>query len=89
MVKKKPMTRNLRAIYERGALRLKERLPLPDGTEVDITLTSREAVDEQSQAMDDHSWDALTKLLAECAINTGVSDLARQHDHYLYGRSEP
>jgi len=24
----------------------------------------------------------------ECAIDTGVSDLAHQHDHYLYGTSK-
>jgi hypothetical protein len=33
------------------------------------------------------SWDTLTQLLAECAIDTGVPDLASQHDHYLYGSS--
>ncbi len=79
------MITNLKAVYEQGVLRLKEPLPLPDGAEVDVTVTLREARGEQSQAMEDRSWDALTQLLAECAINTGVSDLARQHDHYLYG----
>ena len=34
---------------------------------------------------DDQSEDALTQLLNECAIDTGVSDLAHQHDRYLYG----
>lgn len=57
-----------------------ERLPLPDGTEVDI-MTSREAVDERSQAMDDQSWDVLTQLLSDCAINTGIPDLSSQHYH--------
>lgn len=31
------------------------------------------------------NWDALTKLIEECQIDTGISDLAHQHDHYLYG----
>jgi len=37
------------------------------------------------KAMDNQSWEALIQLLNECAIDTGVSNLAQQHDHYLYG----
>ena len=29
---------------------------------------------------------SLEELIAECAVDTGISDLAEQHDHYLYGR---
>lgn len=80
------MTANLKAIYEQGVLRLREPLSLPDGTLVDVTVTTPEKDNgEQSQVMDDRSWDALTQLLADCEINTGVPDLANQHDHYLYG----
>ena len=79
------MTTNLKAIYENGVLRLKERLSLPDGAEVEVTVTSHERNGEPSQAMDDRSWDNLTQLLADCEIDTGVTDLASQHDHYLYG----
>ena len=78
------MTTNLKAIYEQGVLRLKQPLSLPDGTQVDVTVTSHET-DSGEQVMDGHSWDTLTQLLAECEIDTGVSDLASQHDHYLYG----
>jgi predicted DNA-binding antitoxin AbrB/MazE fold protein len=80
------MTANLKAIYEQGILRLKEPLPLPDGARVDVTVVSHEEDEgERSQGMEDRSWDALAQLLAECAIDTGVPDLASQHDHYLYG----
>ena len=30
-------------------------------------------------------WEALTKLIEECQVDTGVSDLAHQHGHYLSG----
>ena len=30
-------------------------------------------------------YDALTRLLEENQMHTGVTDLAHQHDHYLYG----
>jgi len=82
------MTSNLKAIYEQGVLRLKEPLSLPDGAKVDITVTLREAGAEQSQPMEERSWDALSQLLAECAIDTGIPDLARQHDQYLYSNSK-
>ena len=76
---------DLKAIYEQGVLRLKEPLSLPDGTQVDVTVTSHNEDNEPSQVMDGRSWDTLTQLLADCAIDTGVPDLASQHDHYLYG----
>jgi predicted DNA-binding antitoxin AbrB/MazE fold protein len=80
------MTTNLKAIYEKGLLRLETTLPLPEGAEVDVTVTTHEGDNgETSQKIPDQSWDALTQLLAECAIDTGVPDLARQHDHYIYG----
>lgn len=78
------MTTNLKAIYEQGVLRLKEPLSLPDGTQVDVTVTSHDKDNEPSQVMDGRSWDTLTQLLADCEIDTGVPDLASQHDHYLY-----
>ena len=28
----------------------------------------------------------LEALIAECEVDTGISDLASQHDHYLYGK---
>jgi len=28
----------------------------------------------------------LEALIAECEADTGISDLASQHDHYLYGK---
>jgi predicted DNA-binding antitoxin AbrB/MazE fold protein len=80
------MTTNLKAIYEQGVLRLQEPLPLPEGTQVDVIVTSHEEDNgERSQGMADPSWDALTQLLADCAIDAGIPDLAEQHDHYLYG----
>jgi len=30
-------------------------------------------------------WDKLYQLIENCAVKTGIGDLAHQHDHYLYG----
>jgi hypothetical protein len=29
---------------------------------------------------------SLEDLLTRCEVDTGISDLAEQHDHYLYGK---
>jgi hypothetical protein len=31
-------------------------------------------------------WSALRQLLEECKVDTGIPDLAHEHDHYLYGK---
>ena len=80
------MTTNLKAIYEKGVLRLQEPLPIPEGAEVDVSVSLTEPENgEHSHETEAKSWDALAQLLNECAIDTGVADLAQQHDHYLYG----
>ena len=80
------MTTNLKAIYENGMLRLEQPLPVPEGAEVHVTVSLSDADNgKPAQETDNQSGDALTQLLNECAIDTGVSDLAQQHDHYLYG----
>ncbi len=33
----------------------------------------------------DAGWDSLTALIERCQIETGITDLAHQHDHYIHG----
>ena len=80
------MTTNLKAVYENGVLRLKEALPIPEGAQVEVTVTlEEEVISDRSTGMEDPSWEDLNRLLADCAIDTGITDLSQQHDHYLYG----
>jgi len=78
------MTTTVKAIYERGALRLIEPIELQDGTRVDVIVITPEP-DNGDQVVTHSSQDALEDLIAQCAIDTGIPDLAHQHDHYLYG----
>ncbi|MCC5658812.1 hypothetical protein LC608_17830 [Nostoc sp. XA010] len=32
----------------------------------------------------DSDWNKLRQLIQNCAVDTDISDLAQQHDHYLY-----
>ena len=49
-----------------------------------LYLEGDDTVSEVSE--DKEEWDALDKLIETCALETGITDLARQHDHYLYGK---
>lgn len=64
------------AIYEQGVLRLKEPLAVPDGETVEVTIRTR----------DESAWDKLEAILESSRVDTGIADLAHQHDHYLYGK---
>jgi predicted DNA-binding antitoxin AbrB/MazE fold protein len=79
------MTKRVKGRYQRGVIHLEEPLPLPDGAHVHVTVVATERSRDELQEMDERSWDALTQLLSDCAINTGIPDFARSHDRYLYG----
>lgn len=33
----------------------------------------------------DAGWDSLTALIERCQMDTGITDFAHQHDHYIHG----
>lgn len=75
------MATAIEAVYEHGVLRPKEPLALEEGAEVEVIVISRETgAQVASETPDD-----LSALLEKCAVDTGIPDLAQQHDHYLYG----
>ena len=41
---------------------------------------------DEERTADNSGWQALAQLVEDCAVETGISDLAQQHDHYLYGK---
>ena len=78
----------MKGTYQRGVIHLDEPLPLPDGAQVDVAVVATERGQNQLPEMDESSWDALTQLLADCAIDTGIADLASRHDYYLYAMAK-
>lgn len=77
------MTTTVEAIYEQGVLRLKQPIALEDGAEVEVIVISHKAGAETQAASGDIA--NISALLEQCAVDTGITDLADQHDHYLYG----
>ena len=54
-----------------------------DGQAVIITFLGENS---DSLPIEDSEWNALAQLLQDCAVETGIKDLAQEHDHYLYGK---
>ena len=80
----------VKGIFQNGIAQPDESVEGREGQPVIITFL--EESDETTQTNWNPSpeelevgWDALIKLLKENAIDTGIPDLAHQHDHYLYG----
>jgi hypothetical protein len=48
-----------------------------------IPSTDELSWDESSWNSED--WDQFDQLIEKCTIDTGIVDLAHQHDHYIHG----
>ncbi len=51
-----------------------------EGKEVTITLADERPMNEESD------WERLFAAIEENQIDADITDLAHQHDHYLYGK---
>jgi hypothetical protein len=56
-----------------------------DQEEVLITFLNEQIPVANVRDVQKTDYDALTKLLEDCQMDTGIEDLAHQHDHYLHG----
>lgn len=71
--------------FENGVAQPLESVEGREGQIVIITFIEEELSDRSAEETE-LAWDALEELIAESAVETGIADLARQHDHYLHGR---
>lgn len=71
-VYKDTIMNTVEAIYENGVFRPVQRVDMKEGERVEIQIISE---DDTDPAFD----------LADIAMNTGITDLAENIDHYLYG----
>lgn len=75
---------SVKGTFQNGAARPVEPIVGHDGQWVIITFLSEDV--SPIPKVEDEGWDMLAQLLAECAVETGIVDLAHQHDPYLYGK---
>ena len=59
--------------------------PADEGRNVIITILEEAPDSSVSRNVIGHTR-PLEDLIAECEVDTGITDLASQHDHYLYGK---
>lgn len=75
----------VKGIFQNGVARPTEPVEGREGQPVIITFLE-EYFASSIPSEEDTAWDALVQLVEDCAVETGVADLAHQHDHYLYGK---
>lgn len=74
---------SVRGIFTKGAARPLDPLEGREGQAVIITFLNDVSLKEYL-VREESAWSALASLVRECAVETGIDDLAHQHDHYLY-----
>jgi hypothetical protein len=74
----------IRAVYENGVFRPTEPVALPESCSVNLVVEQQSRVNPPLTAASPLA--ALAALAAAHPVNPRLpSDLAQQHDHYLYG----
>lgn len=76
------MIMSVKGRFKDGIVELLEPVAEREEQEVIVTFPDDEKAAPPVQETD---YDALTKLIEECQMDTGITDLAHEHDHYLYG----
>ena len=59
-----------------------------EGRSVIITFLDESRPSPAVEGGCDDGYDALSRLIEETQVETGIGDLAHQHDHYLYGTTK-
>ncbi len=70
--------------FQNGVAQPAEPVTGRDGQSVIITFLGDPGSESGSQAYDP-GQDSLMQLIEACRMETGIGDLAHQHDHYLHG----
>jgi hypothetical protein len=73
---------SVRGIFRAGVAEPTDPVDGRDGQRVIITFVDENAPEAQGGEV---AWSTLEQLVEDCAVDTGIPDLAHQHDHYLYG----
>lgn len=79
------MTTAVKAIYEHGVFKPKERVQLEERTEVEVLIPVPAPTDED----DPTGWKAIDRLIGIADDPGGPTDVSENHDEYLYGSKRP
>jgi predicted DNA-binding antitoxin AbrB/MazE fold protein len=73
---------SIKGTFNNGVVHPLEAIAAREGQQVIITLVEQENPSEDLEGSD---WEELNQILADCQVDTGIEDLAHQHDHYIHG----
>jgi hypothetical protein len=76
---------SIKGIFQDGVAQPVAPLKGREGQAVIITFLDDHLADSD-RPQRETDWDALMQLIADCTVETGIPDLAHQHDHYLYNK---
>lgn len=76
---------SIKGRFQNGIVQPIEPVSGHDGQLVIITFLEEEE-ETPSASQDDSGWNDLMQTLNRCTVDTGIADLAHEHDHYLYGK---
>lgn len=76
---------SIKGKFKEGVAQPLEPVEGREGQTVIITFLEEEMAEMSTQETE-AAWDALEQLIEESAVETGITDLAHQHDHYLYSK---
>ncbi|MCB8784811.1 hypothetical protein [Planktothrix agardhii] len=79
---------SIRGIFKDGVVHPSEQVSYGEFHPVIITFLDTPTTATTVGISSDESasgWDRLLSVIEECQMETGIPDLADQHDHYLYG----
>ncbi|MDJ0556883.1 MAG: hypothetical protein QNJ68_21040 [Microcoleaceae cyanobacterium MO_207.B10] len=82
------MMQSIKGIFKDGVVHPSEPVSYPESHPVIITFldvaTSSKTVSEQEEK-NKAEWDRLFSVIESFQMETGITDLADQHNYYLYG----
>ncbi len=75
---------SVKGTFQKGVVHPSESIEGREGQSVIIVFVQDDNTDKPGPK-EDSDWDKLRQLINDCAVDTGIDDLAHQHDHYLHG----
>ncbi|MBN3880533.1 MULTISPECIES: hypothetical protein [unclassified Nostoc] len=75
---------SVKGTFQNGVVHPNEPIEGHEGQSVIIVFVEENRT-PQPATPEGSDWDKLRQLIKNCAVDTDISDLAQQHDHYLYG----
>jgi hypothetical protein len=78
---------SIQGTFKNGIVYPNESIEEHDGESVIITFieSDQNTLSNDNSSWDSEDWEQFDQLIANCLVDSGIEDLAHQHDHYIHG----